>query len=118
MDNMSKNQWRIWAAILDKLSNILMRMMIKNDELAFNAALCQRVKGIRESKEWTAEEMAVALGIPVHRYRKYESRSPIPHYLIPRIALIAGRSVEWVLTGKDRKGGAGSAANAPESQRA
>jgi transcriptional regulator with XRE-family HTH domain len=78
-------------------------MTSTNDELAFNAALAQRVRSIREAKGWTAEEMAVALGVPAERYRKYEGRSPIPQYLVPRVALISGRSVEWVLTGKDPK---------------
>jgi hypothetical protein len=44
--------------------------------------------------------MATALGIPPERYRKYEYRSPLPHYLLERFALIVGRDVEYVLTGK------------------
>jgi hypothetical protein len=48
---------------------------------------------------WTAAQMATALGVPAERYRKYEYRSPLPHYLIERFALIVGRDVEYVLTG-------------------
>jgi DNA-binding XRE family transcriptional regulator len=90
---------------LDIESSMLRAMptKLKNDELAFNAALFDRVKSIRESKDWTAEQMATALGIPAERYRKYENRTPIPHYLIPRIALLSGRSPEWVLTGKEAR---------------
>ncbi len=78
-------------------------MSIDNDELSFNKALLDRVRGIRAAKGWSAEEMAMALGIPAERYRKYEKRSPIPHYLIPRLALISGRSAEWILTGKETR---------------
>lgn len=72
-----------------------------NEQLLFENALCERVKTLREGKDWTAEQMAVALGIPPDRYRKYESRSPIPQYLIPRFAAIVDRSIEFVLTGRD-----------------
>lgn len=44
--------------------------------------------------------MATALGVPPDRYRKYEYRSPLPHYLIERFVLIVGRDIEFVLTGK------------------
>jgi hypothetical protein len=44
--------------------------------------------------------MATALGVPAERYRKYEYRSPLPHYLIERFALIVGRDIEFILTGK------------------
>lgn len=67
---------------------------------AFNQALLDRVKRLREGRNLTAEEMAIALDIPPERYRKYESRSPMPHYLIERFALIVGRDVEYILTGK------------------
>lgn len=44
--------------------------------------------------------MATALGVPAERYRKYEYRSPLPHYLLERFALIVGRDVEYLLTGR------------------
>jgi len=75
----------------------------ENEQLQFDDALCARVKRLREEKGWTAEQMATALGIPPDRYRKYEVRSPIPHWLIPRFAIIADRTVEFILTGKDQR---------------
>jgi transcriptional regulator with XRE-family HTH domain len=74
-----------------------------NEELLFNEALCARTRALRDEKHWTAEQMASALGIPPDRYRKYEKRSPIPHYLIPRLALICDRTVEFILTGRTTK---------------
>lgn len=69
-------------------------------ETAFNEALCARVRALRMARGWTADQMATALGIPAERYRKYEYRTPLPHYLVERFALIVGRDVEQVLTGK------------------
>lgn len=71
-----------------------------NEEAQFNDALCARVHRLRNDRGWTAAQMATALGVPPERYRKYEYRSPIPHYLIERFALIVGRDIEYVLTGK------------------
>lgn len=78
-------------------------MTLKNEQLIFENALCERVRALREAKGWTAEQMAIALGIPSERYRKYETRSPIPQYLIPRFAQVTDRSIEYILTGKERK---------------
>lgn len=77
--------------------------MESNEQLMFENALCARVKRLREEKGWTAEQMGIALGIPPERYRKYESRSPIPQYLIPRFAAVVDRSIEYILTGKDQR---------------
>lgn len=66
----------------------------------FVANFIARVKSLRESKGWTAAEMATALGVPAERYRKYENRTPLPHELMERFALIVGVSVEYLITGR------------------
>lgn len=72
---------------------------------AYTAELIARVKSLREGmrtaegKHWTAEMMADTLGIPADRYRKYESRTPLPHELIERFARIVGVTVEFLVTG-------------------
>ena len=73
------------------------------DEFLFNNAFCARVRELRLGRGWTAEQMAIALGVPPDRYRKYESRSPLPAYLIERFAIIVGQDVEYVVTGKRAK---------------
>lgn len=71
-----------------------------NLEADFNAALCRRIRQLREERRMTQEQMATALGIPTDRYRKYEVRSPLPQYLLPRFALIVGCDLHFLLTGK------------------
>jgi hypothetical protein len=71
-----------------------------NEELLFNEALCARTRALRDGKGWTAEQMATVLGVPPDRYRKYENRSPIPHYLVPRLAGICDVTIEYILTGR------------------
>ena len=73
------------------------------DEELFNNSYCARVRSLRIERGWSAEQMATALGIPPDRYRKYETRSPMPAYLIERFALIVGADIQYVLTGKSDK---------------
>lgn len=91
-DTVSQDRWT--------KRNYSPRMVINNEEAIFNDALCARVHRLRNERGWTAAQMATALGVPPERYRKYEYRSPLPHYLVERFALIVGRDTEYVLTGK------------------
>jgi transcriptional regulator with XRE-family HTH domain len=70
------------------------------DEAKFNDQFCARVQRLRVEREWTQAQMATALGLPLERYKKYETRSPLPAYLIPHFAQHVDRSVAYVLTGK------------------
>jgi hypothetical protein len=72
----------------------------------FRDQLCARVRRLRlekrhpSGKPYTTADMAAALQIPAENYRKYENRTPMPHHLIEPFALIVGRDVSYVLTGK------------------
>jgi len=88
-------------------------MVGMSEEQAFNEALCARTHKLRNDRGWTSAQMATALGVPPDRYRKYEYRSPLPHYLIQRFALIVGREIEYILTGKTTA----NRAQRPESAR-
>jgi transcriptional regulator with XRE-family HTH domain len=72
-------------------------------EAEYNRQLFERVRALRKGRGWTAEQMAIALGIPVERYRKYEYRTPLPHYLVERFALIVGRDIAYVITGRNHR---------------
>jgi transcriptional regulator with XRE-family HTH domain len=66
----------------------------------FDALYIARVKALRQLKGLTSGQMATLLGVPAERYRKYESRTPMPHALIEQFALITGVSVEFLVTGR------------------
>jgi hypothetical protein len=90
-DTMSQDHWTVRP---------YSRRMAENRELEFNEKLCARVHRLRNERGWTADQMATALGIPADRYRKYEYRSPMPHYLLEQFATIVGRDIEYLLLGK------------------
>jgi len=71
------------------------------DEAEFNDRMCARTQRLRLEKDWTQPQMAAAIGVPFERYKKYETRSPMPAYLVPRFAQIVERSMSYILTGKD-----------------
>lgn len=71
-----------------------------SEEALFNEQFIARVHRLRNDRGYTAAQMATALGVPAERYRKYEYRTPLPHYLIERFALIVGRDIEYLLTGR------------------
>lgn len=63
--------------------------------------MCARIQRLRIERDWTQQQMATAIGVPFERYKKYETRSPMPAYLIPRFALHVSRSISYILTGKE-----------------
>ncbi|HEX7694602.1 MAG TPA: helix-turn-helix transcriptional regulator [Sphingomonas sp.] len=66
----------------------------------YDALYIARVKALRQRKGLTSGQMATLLGVPAERYRKYESRTPMPHALIEQFALITGVTVEFLVTGR------------------
>lgn len=61
---------------------------------AFNGAMCAEVKRLREARSWRQSDMATALGISEALVQKYETRSPLLHYLLPRFCTIMGLSLD------------------------
>jgi transcriptional regulator with XRE-family HTH domain len=77
--------------------------MSESEEFIFNNGYCDRVKRFRGETNMSAEDMANLLGIPADRYRKYESRSPMPLYLVEKFCLIVGCDLEHLILGKARE---------------
>lgn len=75
-------------------------MADSDDEARFNESYLARVKALREAKGFSAERMAILLGVPPDRYRKYEIRSPLPVYLVERFAALVDSDVHFVVTGR------------------
>lgn len=70
------------------------------DEAEFNNHFIERIARLRAERGWNQAQMAAAIGVPFERYKKYETRSPMPHYLLPRFAQQVDRDIEYLLTGK------------------
>ena len=78
-------------------------IMSESEEFIFNNAYCERVKRFREETNMTAAQMAELMGVPADRYRKYETRSPLPPYLIAKFCQIVGYDLEHLVLGKPKE---------------
>ncbi|MCK1518375.1 helix-turn-helix domain-containing protein [Bradyrhizobium sp. 190] len=78
-------------------------MAISETEAQFKQLFADRVRTARAAtglKQWQVAEL---LGIPQDKYKEYEGRSLLPHYLIGRFCLVCRADLGWLMTGKGRK---------------
>jgi DNA-binding XRE family transcriptional regulator len=68
----------------------------------FLAGFIARTQQLREESDLTQEKVATALGVPIATYKMYESRTPLPLFLIERFCIIVRCDVEHLVTGKQR----------------
>lgn len=69
---------------------------------AYKARFIARVRWARAARSMTQAEMAELLGIKQDKYKQYETRSYLPHDLVPRFILAAGIDWAWLFTEKGR----------------
>lgn len=61
--------------------------MGKDARSAWEDAFTSRTREFRDRAGFQQKQMAALLGVPAENYRKYEGRTCLPHYLIPRFCL-------------------------------
>lgn len=66
----------------------------------FKRAFTGRVRRLRESLGWERKEFAKEMGVTPARWIKYETRTPLPHYLVPRFCRTFGVDVWYLFTGE------------------
>lgn len=69
----------------------------------FKGTFCARTKRLRAESGRTQTEMAELLGVTYETYKKYETRSPLPHFLIPRFAELVHVEIALMFTGRRRQ---------------
>lgn len=60
----------------------------------------ERLKAIRLELGFSQEQMAIALGVSLAVYQKYEIRSKFPPHLLEKLSLISQRDIGYVVTGR------------------
>ena len=65
----------------------------------FNEQVRSRLVEVRKGLGWSQARMATALKVPPEDYEKYETNSALPMYLLPRLVVVSGRSLSWLITG-------------------
>jgi DNA-binding transcriptional regulator YiaG len=60
---------------------------------------CASVKRLRQQTMMSQAQMAAALGVSQHAYEKYETRTLMPHRLMPRFVAIVKVDNDYLRTG-------------------
>jgi hypothetical protein len=92
----------LWPFRGSPWSATLWPMAVDNTEVDFNSRFVRRVKEAREAMGWTQAIMADSLAIPLERYKKYEHRSLLPHYLVAKFCELTGCDIHYLMTGERR----------------
>jgi transcriptional regulator with XRE-family HTH domain len=69
---------------------------------AFRDNFIRRTQIARKQANYSQQAIAVLLQIDQGKYKQYETRSLLPHALIPAFCVICGVSLHWLFTGADR----------------
>lgn len=74
------------------------------EKAAYALAFIRRTQMARFDTDYTQKAIADLLGIEQDLYKTYETRSLIPHYLIPRFCAVCNISIHWLMTGIEVEG--------------
>jgi hypothetical protein len=78
------------------------RMAISPTHARFQAEFRKRIRAARLAAGYKKpEDIAALLGIEKEAYKKYETRSMMPHHLMPLFATLVGRNINYLMTGSD-----------------
>lgn len=78
-------------------------MAESDEEAQFKQDFTQRVAQARIARGWKQWQAAEALGMSQDKYKQYEGRSLLPHYLIGRFCLVTRIDPNWLVTGRGEK---------------
>ena len=79
------------------------RMAESDEEAQFKHEFTARIAQARIARGWKQWQAAEAMGIPQDKYKQYEGRSLMPHYLIGRFCLVTRIDPIWLMTGRGEK---------------
>lgn len=68
----------------------------KQTESAYKRAFLTRTAEARSKAGLTQEEIATLLNIPQDKYKHYEKRSLLPHYLVPAFCIATRIDPAWL----------------------
>lgn len=69
-------------------------------EREYYDAFRRRLKRLRLAADWSQQNMADALDVPLENYKAYEKRVRFPPHLLEKLALVTRSDVNYIVTGK------------------
>jgi hypothetical protein len=80
-----------YAALMDRMT-----------ETEEKAHFIGRTVAARRARYETQKEICALLEVDQGTYKQYETRTPLPHRLIPKFCIATGVSMEWLLSGEGK----------------
>jgi hypothetical protein len=103
MDDKSMQPWTNLQLTLRepprKIGGMVGRPDKPSTPASYRAAFFKRVRTARELYTEDYKVMAHALGTQEGTYYRYETRTMLPHHLVPRFCQITGVSADWLFNG-------------------
>ena len=69
----------------------------------FLRLLFARVAQLRKEADLSQAEVAHLMGIELGAYKTYEQRTAMPIHLLERFAVIVGRDIDYIVTGRSAR---------------
>ena len=99
--DLSHSQGTSWDDASRKRIIKNVRMPISSQPAAvYTKSILDRTRAARMNRGWSQAEMAQFLGIGVEVYKKYETRTPLPHRFMDLFCTLTGISIEFLVTGR------------------
>lgn len=76
--------------------------MDRMSETEEKAHFIGRTVAARRARYATQKEICALLEVDQGTYKQYETRTPLPHRLIPKFCIATGVSMEWLLSGEGK----------------
>jgi DNA-binding transcriptional regulator YiaG len=74
----------------------------ETSESIYKQQFIKRVRQARDGRGLKQHEIAEVLQIDQGKYKQYETRSLLPHYLVPRFCTVCAVDIGWLFTGRGR----------------
>lgn len=100
-DGLSLSQGTKWDDLPENVVARIVPMSQEPDTPAnYRKMLRLRTKEARLARGWSQAEIANFLGIDVEAYKKYETRTPLPHHLVEQFCTLTGIEIGFYMTGR------------------
>lgn len=100
-DDLSLSQETTWDELPETVIAKIVPMASKQEtRSAFRKGFLERTRQAREARGWSQAQMGKYLGIKGETYKKYETRSLLPHSYIETFCALTGITTDFLYTGQ------------------
>lgn len=96
--------WIISQSTAGEATPTILGMRKVTTPAQYRTKFFERIRAARSLAGKNPAQMAELLGVPKDTYHRYETRTLLPHHLIPVFCQLTGTEIDWLLGGFRRAG--------------